>query len=142
MRTKKGIVTSAKMKNSIIVTVHHSVMHPVYRKRFRRSAKFMADTAGQDVAEGDTVVIEECRPLSKRKCFKVQEVLERAPRVSEMVEEKAVEEAMHREKGAPVVEKKEEKKPAETSADKPAETESKEAAAETSESDSPDTAES
>ncbi len=84
MRTKTGIITSAKMQNTVAVTVHRSVMHPTYDKRFRVSKKFLADTNGQDLAVGDEVVISECRPLSKRKCFKVTEVLKKAPRVSEM----------------------------------------------------------
>jgi len=110
MRTKKGIVTSAKMTGTVTVTVHAFVFHPIYKKRFRRSKKFLADTNGQDVHEGDLVVITECRPISKRKCFKVTEVVEQAPRVSDIKEEATLEKAVHREKIAPVIEKKEEKK--------------------------------
>ncbi len=84
MRTKIGVITSAKMQNTVAVTVHRSVMHPTYDKRYRVSKKFLADTNGQDLGLGDEVVISECRPLSKRKCFKVTEVLKRAARVSEM----------------------------------------------------------
>jgi small subunit ribosomal protein S17 len=84
MRTKTGIITSAKMQDTVTVTVHRSVMHPTYRKRFRVSKKFLADSKGQDLAIGDEVVITECRPLSKRKCFRVTEVLHRAARVAEM----------------------------------------------------------
>ncbi len=84
MRTKIGTVTSAKMQNTVAVTVHRAVMHPTYDKRYRVSKKFLADTNGHDLAVGDEVTISECRPLSKRKCFKVTEVLKKAPRVSEM----------------------------------------------------------
>lgn len=91
MRTKTGVITSAKMQNTVAVTVHRYVMHPTYAKRFRVSKKFLADTNGQDLAVGDEVTISECRPLSKRKCFKVTEVIKRAPRVSEMKTE-AIEE--------------------------------------------------
>lgn len=102
MRTKKGIVSSARMTGTVTVTVHRSVFHPIYKKRFRRSAKFLADTAGiEDLLEGDTVIITECRPLSKRKCFKVTEVVTRIPRVSEVQEEEGVEEAVHRKKDVP-----------------------------------------
>lgn len=79
MRTKSGIVTSAKMQNTVTIAVHRSVMHPLYRKRYRVTKKFLADTNGHTVREGDTVVITECRPLSKRKCFRVTEILKRAP---------------------------------------------------------------
>jgi len=106
MRIKKGVVTSAKMTNTVAVIVHTSVMHPVYKKRFRRSKKFLADTNGHDVYEGDTVVIVECRPISKNKHFKVMEIAIHAPRVDDVVEEDTVEKAIHREKHAPVVEKK------------------------------------
>ena len=109
MRTKKGIVTSAKMTGTVTVTVHAFVFHPIYKKRFRRSKKFLADTNGNDVYEGDLVVITECRPISKRKYFKVTEIVEKAPRVSDMKEEATLEKAVNREKIAPVIEKKEEK---------------------------------
>lgn len=87
MRTKKGTITATKMQGTVTVTVHRELFHPVYKKRYRMSKKFLADTAGQtDLAVGDEVLITECRPRSKRKHFKLTEVLKRAPRVSEMVE--------------------------------------------------------
>lgn len=75
MRTKKGIVTSAKMEKTVTVTVARSVVHPIYKKRFPVSKKFLADTNDLEVKEGDVVRIGECRPLSKRKHFKVIEVV-------------------------------------------------------------------
>ncbi len=97
MRTKQGIITSAKMTGTVTVTVHRSVFHPLYKKRFRVSKKFLADSRGvEDLGMGDLVVITECRPLSKRKCFKVTEVLKRAPRVSEMGEEAGLSGVMNR----------------------------------------------
>ena len=75
MRIKKGTVTSAKMDKTVTVTVARSVMHPIYRKRFPVSKKFLADTAGMDVKEGDIVMIGETAPMSKRKRFKVIEVI-------------------------------------------------------------------
>lgn len=103
MLTKKGVITSAgKMQDTVTVTVHQHVRHPLYKKSFRKSKKFLADTKGMtDLIVGDEVVITECRPLSKNKHFKVTEVTKRAPRVSEMVEEAAVEKTIHREKQAP-----------------------------------------
>ena len=87
MRTKQGIITAAKMMDTVTVTVHRAVFHPKYKKNFRVSTKFLADSKGFDLAVGDEVVIVECRPLSKRKRFRVQEVTKHAPRVSELVEE-------------------------------------------------------
>jgi small subunit ribosomal protein S17 len=100
MLTKKGTITSAgKMKDTVTVTVHRLVRHPMYKKSYRSSKKFLADTKGvTDLAVGDEVLIQECRPLSKTKHFKIAEVLKRAPRVSEMVEEAAIEKTIHREK--------------------------------------------
>jgi small subunit ribosomal protein S17 len=84
MRTKQGTITSAKMKDTVTVTVHRLVFHPMYKKRFRVSKKFLADCKGMDLWLGDEVVITECRPISKRKHFRVTEVVKHAPRVSEM----------------------------------------------------------
>jgi small subunit ribosomal protein S17 len=100
MLTKKGIITSAgKMKDTVTVTVHMQVRHPLYKKSFRKSKKFLADTKGvTDLAAGDEVIIQECRPLSKNKHFKISEVLKRAPRVSELAEEANIAKTIHREK--------------------------------------------
>lgn len=101
MTTKKGIVTSAKMTGTITVTVHAQVSHPLYKKSFRKSTKFLADLNGmKDVGVGDEVIIQECRPLSKRKHFLLKEVLKRVPRVSEIGEEKGLSEAMNRTKNS------------------------------------------
>lgn len=88
MTQKIGTITSAgKMQDTVTVTVHMLVRHPLYKKSFRRSKKFLVDTKGHsDLGVGDDVVIEECRPLSKTKHFRLKEVLKRAARVSEMAE--------------------------------------------------------
>ena len=88
MTQKIGTITSAgKMQDTVTVTVHQLVRHPLYKKSFRKSTKFLVDTKGvSDLGVGDEVVIEECRPLSKTKHFKIKEVLKRAARVSEMAE--------------------------------------------------------
>lgn len=117
MRIKKGTITSAKMTDTVTVSVETFPFHPVYKKHFLRSKKFLADPNGHDVAEGDTVLIAECRPLSKRKYFKVTEIVERAPRVSEVREEEALEKAVHREKRVPEAKAKKETKEAKAIAD-------------------------
>lgn len=97
MITKKGIVTSAKMTGTITVTTHRQVSHPLYKKSFRRSKKFLADLNNmKDVAVGDEVLIEECKPLSKNKHFILKEVLKRVPRVGDIAVEKDVAAAMNR----------------------------------------------
>jgi small subunit ribosomal protein S17 len=96
MLTKQGTITSAAMQDTVTVTVHRSVMHPLYKKSFRKTKKFLVDARGiEDIRVGDEVRIQECRPLSRRKHFRILEVVKRAPRVSEMVEEQSVEEAVH-----------------------------------------------
>ena len=63
------------MQKTVTVTVTRLVMHSKYRKRFPVSKKFLADTGDLQVKEGDMVLIGETRPLSKRKHFKVLEVI-------------------------------------------------------------------
>ncbi len=82
------------MTGTVTVTVHRSVFHEKYKKPFRVSTKFLADTNGMDLGVGDLVVITECRPLSKRKCFKVTEIVKAAPRLSEMKEEASLQDAI------------------------------------------------
>ncbi|PIR50362.1 30S ribosomal protein S17, partial [Candidatus Peregrinibacteria bacterium CG10_big_fil_rev_8_21_14_0_10_49_24] len=91
MRTKKGIITSAKMTGTVTVTVDSHAFHPKYKKRYKVSKKFLADCSGQTLHEGDMVLIEECRPLSKNKYFKVIEVLKQSANVGELSTEKEVE---------------------------------------------------
>lgn len=67
MRSKKGIVTSSKMDQTIVVTVHSYKSHPKYKKRYRVSKKFYAHDAENKYKEGDKVEIYECKPMSKLK---------------------------------------------------------------------------
>lgn len=89
------------MTGTVTVTVHRQVMHALYRKQFRVSKKFLADSAGMDLWEGDEVRIVECRPISKNKRFKVTEIVKKAPRVSDIGMESKVAKAVVREKVAP-----------------------------------------
>ncbi len=95
MRTKSGVISSAKMQNTVTVTVHRSVLHPIYEKRFRVTKKFLADTNGHELHEGDEVVITECRPLSKRKHFKVTEVTKKAMQLSHTTIDEATDDVQH-----------------------------------------------
>ena len=79
VRKTIGRVVSNKMKKSVTVSVERLVRHPVYGKIIRRTTKIMAHDEDQTCREGDTVAIVECRPISKRKSWKVVEVIERAP---------------------------------------------------------------
>jgi small subunit ribosomal protein S17 len=74
-----GRVVSNKMNKSVTVSVERLVRHPVYGKFIRRTTNIMAHDEDDSCREGDTVAIVECRPISKRKAWRVVEILERAP---------------------------------------------------------------
>jgi len=67
----KGVVVSDKMKNTIVVEVLTLKKHPKYEKFIKRSKKYKADDPGNTRKIGEKVTIEECRPISKDKHFKV-----------------------------------------------------------------------
>ncbi len=73
-----GIVTSDKMNKSITVAIERRVKHPLYRKYVKRTTKLMAHDEDDDANAGDTVRIMETRPHSKRKRWRLTEVIERA----------------------------------------------------------------
>ena len=77
-RSFVGIVTSDKMDKSIVVTIATKKMDRLYKKYVTRSKKYMAHDEQNDAHIGDTVRIVECRPLSKNKCWRLAEVIERA----------------------------------------------------------------
>ena len=72
MRTKTGTITSNKAKNTLAVSVQTYKRHPKYKKRYLVSKKFYAHCADEkSFTIGDKVTIEETRPISKLKCWKV-----------------------------------------------------------------------
>lgn len=77
-RTLTGVVTSDKMDKTVTVVVERQVMHPVIGKVVKRTQKYHAHDEANDAKVGDRVVIEECRPISKTKAWKVARVAERA----------------------------------------------------------------
>lgn len=72
-RVLKGKVVSNKCDKTVVVQVNRRVMHPVYKKFITRFGKFMAHDPENKCKEGDVVRIEECRPISKQKCWQVVE---------------------------------------------------------------------
>ena len=72
-RVLTGRVTSDKMDKTVTVLVDRRVMHPLYKKFIRRSKKYAAHDEANLCKAGDTVRIEECRPISKRKTWQVIE---------------------------------------------------------------------
>ena len=73
-----GKVTSNKMNKSITVIVERKLKHPIYGKFVMKTKKFLAHDEKEECNIGDTVKIMECRPLSKRKRWRLVEILERA----------------------------------------------------------------
>jgi small subunit ribosomal protein S17 len=76
--TVTGRVVSNKMDKTITVLVERRMQHPVYGKFLRRSTKIHAHDQNNDCNEGDTVVIEPCRPLSRTKSWRLVQIVERA----------------------------------------------------------------
>lgn len=77
-RVMEGKVVSNKADKTVTVLVERRVMHPLYKKFFKRSKKYLAHDETNNCGIGDTVVIEECRPISARKTWTVIETKEKA----------------------------------------------------------------
>lgn len=73
-----GVVVSDKMDKTVVVMVESLVKHPLYGKYIKKRKKYMAHDEKNECKIGDRVMIEETRPLSKRKRWRVKEILERA----------------------------------------------------------------
>ena len=70
-RVLSGVVVSNKMKDTVSVAVTRYVKHPKYKKFVKHTTKYLAHDAGNTKAPGEKVRIEECRPLSRHKHFRV-----------------------------------------------------------------------
>ena len=76
-KTRRGVVISNRRDKSVVVLVERKVQHSLYRKYIRRRTKYMAHDTSNQCQIGDVVLIEECRPLSKRKRWLIRSILER-----------------------------------------------------------------
>lgn len=74
--TKQGVVVSNKMEKTIVVLVERQFSHPLYKRTVRRSKKFMAHDESNTAQIGDRVEIEESRPLSRHKRWRLVRVIE------------------------------------------------------------------
>ena len=77
-RALTGKVVSNKMEKTIAVEIERLIKHPRYGKFIRRTTKLLAHDENKEAREGDTVSIAPCRPLSRRKSYKLVSVLEKA----------------------------------------------------------------
>jgi small subunit ribosomal protein S17 len=80
-RTLSGRVISDKADKTVTVLVERRVTHPIYGKIVRRSVKLHAHDENNECHTGDIVLIQECRPLSRTKSWRVTELVEKAPSV-------------------------------------------------------------
>jgi len=77
-KQRVGVVTSSSMDKSITLIVERKLRHPIYGKFVKKTKKFMAHDEKNECNVGDTVRIQECRPLSKKKRWRLMEVVEKA----------------------------------------------------------------
>ena len=78
IKERIGVVTSNKMEKSIVVSEVKRVKHPMYGKFVLKTKKYVAHDEKNDCNIGDTVKIMETRPISKAKCWRMVEIIERA----------------------------------------------------------------
>jgi small subunit ribosomal protein S17 len=78
---KQGVVVSDKMQKSVIVATERRVQHGLYGKMQKRTSRFVAHDENNEAKVGDTVIISESRPLSKRKRWALVRIVERASQV-------------------------------------------------------------
>lgn len=76
--TRTGKVVSDKMNKTVVVAIERFVQHPLYKKGVKHTVKFKAHDENNDAHIGDTVQIVQTRPLSKDKCWRVVNIIERA----------------------------------------------------------------
>jgi len=73
-----GIVVSNKMDKSIVINIERKVKHPIYGKFIKKSKSFVAHDENNECGIGDKVLIMETRPMSKTKCWRLVEIIEKA----------------------------------------------------------------
>ena len=77
-KTRIGVVVSDKMDKTVVISVNRRVQHPLYGKIMKRTTKFKAHDEQNACGIGDTVKVMETRPISKDKCWRVVEIIEKA----------------------------------------------------------------
>ena len=80
-KTRIGVVASDKMEKTVVVAITRRYRHPKYKKFIKERTRYKAHDEANECRVGDRVLIEETRPLSKQKRWRVREIIERAPLV-------------------------------------------------------------
>ena len=75
LKLQSGIVVSNNMDKSIVVKIDRKIKHPIYKKTIKRSKKYIVHDEQKECKIGDLVQIAECRPLSKKKRFRLYKLL-------------------------------------------------------------------
>jgi small subunit ribosomal protein S17 len=78
-RTLQGVVTSSAGDKSATIMIERKIKHPIYGKFIKRSTKIHLHDEANECNKGDTILIEECRPMSKTKSWKLVKIVEKAP---------------------------------------------------------------
>ncbi len=78
-RTLQGVVTSSAGDKSATIMIERKIKHPIYGKFIKRSTKIRLHDETNECNKGDTILIEECRPMSKTKSWKLVKIVEKAP---------------------------------------------------------------
>jgi len=78
-RTLQGVVTSSAGDKSATIMIERRIKHPIYGKFIKRSTKIHLHDEANECNKGDTILIEECRPMSKTKSWKLVKIVEKAP---------------------------------------------------------------
>lgn len=78
-KSRVGVVASDKMDKTIVVVVEKRVLHPVYKKYVKTRKRYKVDDRANTARLGDQVLIEECRPLSRTKRWRLKDIIRRAP---------------------------------------------------------------
>ena len=80
-RTLQGVVTSSAGDKSATIMIERKIKHPIYGKYIKRSTKIRLHDETNECNKGDTILIEECRPMSKTKSWKLVKVVEKSTEI-------------------------------------------------------------
>jgi small subunit ribosomal protein S17 len=82
VKEKLGVVVSNKMKKTIVVKIENRYPHPIYSKTMLKTKKYLAHDELEECSIGDKVLVQECRPLSKRKRWKLVKIISKSSLIS------------------------------------------------------------
>lgn len=78
IKEKIGTVVSNKMQKTVVIKVENRYSHPIYSKIMLKTKKYLVHDENSECNIGDQILVEECRPLSKRKCWKLSKIISKS----------------------------------------------------------------